>query len=1458
MNGAYSRPLAELGPMERRRNSPSFNQTTKKPLFDGDSSPFDPSPSTANVKASPRLFWQGRDQPSPSRFNSENSPLGHPDESPSRAKRSSIENLKRASRVKNSNMFAREHTQDYDPTSLPKVERPLAGRSLAHHLQGVTDNGREHDSPVTESRTQAHDSIFNDGRSKIPISSPATSPKKFLGDHAFSPNKSISPIKSSLSQPGKHGPPGNENDPENGPASDEDSGAERQLPPGRVLHRHAKSVTFDAAPPQINEYEMTTPEVSSIGTASRESSYDSAEDESFDHGSFLNRDDSFDASLEDIEKTPVVGPEDWRHMSPDHVQDALISPSDDVFLERESPMPEARPSSTHGTMPSSARVDSNGSNGESRPLPPVPASGSPTTRARLSNGLAEAAERVGNAQRALPSPPRPASISKSEIQGLGGYNMSLEDRLRLMMIQDDQVEKSEVEKQRERRMRRGVPREQDHSHEPERHEFESDSIEGLSDVYDLPDLTPRQALPHISRESILKRVQIKDLGDLGLSFSSSPVSSSRDHGGNFGLDPDKPLPSTETISIEERVETRVVIKQEPRDDESEVDQYSIPDLYQTHQSESQSDEEGGENSVIRHGEELEDDVESRYSQNSLGEDNPQNPPGPVSEDEGMATPRQQSPNRSEMQANSQPEAGSRMSLPEFASLLSNEDFGLGLGSYMSPEPSLSTHLDEAKRTVSEQSLLKEPITDYSETFDEQHNHLKPLSLATQLSTEKVGEASHALTDYSTGGETPPGNESTVPEPVATIKAPGGRLKTRLSVTPTDMSAMAAARRQVSGEKAPTPAVPTIPDRHRDRGRHGEGEQPTQLEGDHDQMQENSASRSTDSQPTEPKLEKKSSRRKSLIKLDMPMDEQEGDLSIGLDQEFDRLLEAKNRGYLMRQNTKVIVASSNSEEQASSGGNSHDNSAREIRSAGNSPRKSSQDRPKSWSVEPWNGKMRRKSIREAPGSPRKKPNLDGPVPPLPGQESAVSGALDSVAEDCAIEEELEEGGERGRLFVKVVGVKDLEMQLPKSQQSWFNLTLDNGIHCVQTTWLELGKNAPIGQEFELVVLEDLEFTLTLQTEPPKPPVSVTPESPTKTGKPQKQSAFSRVFGSPRKRRELEKKQQEEEQRAAREKQAARSKRLTGQATAWDLLHNVVAEDGSFGRSYFNLKEHEDQAYGRPYTVIVDCFNEWAIDEGSSVKSKRGTIQRKPPYCVGKLELQVLFVPKPKGATDADMPKSLNGCIRDLQDAEASATRQWEGHLSQQGGDCPYWRRRFFKLDGSKLTAYHEATRQPRATINLAKASKLIDDKSSLMQREGTAKKGGRRKSAFAEEEEGYMFVEEGFRIRFANGEVIDFYADSAADKDGWMRVLADAVGKEPGGSGWTAIVLGRENALKSNGAKAEQTRRQSEPGKPYLPTPRRKIPQAAATTEAPTRRSHNPGPLTNARGRANGAPKSMIF
>ena len=135
---------------------------------------------------------------------------------------------------------------------------------------------------------------------------------------------------------------------------------------------------------------------------------------------------------------------------------------------------------------------------------------------------------------------------------------------------------------------------------------------------------------------------------------------------------------------------------------------------------------------------------------------------------------------------------------------------------------------------------------------------------------------------------------------------------------------------------------------------------------------------------------------------------------------------------MRQNTKIVVASNRqfSDEQPPPDVTAA--AAKEAKSANASPRKPSNER-KPWTKEPWNGKARRRSIRTTSGS-RRVPAPSGPAPPLPGQESAVVGGADSVEDTNNDEDDFEDGAERGRLFVKVVGVKDLDLPLPKSKSN----------------------------------------------------------------------------------------------------------------------------------------------------------------------------------------------------------------------------------------------------------------------------------------------------------------------------------------------------------------------------------------------------------------------------------------
>ncbi|KAL9484886.1 hypothetical protein ACSS6W_003675 [Trichoderma asperelloides] len=1328
--------------------------------------------------------------------------------SPSSHRRSSIERLQKASRVKNSNILALEQKQEYDPTRIPQIERPLAKvQPGAFNFSGGSPGPQSADGDKSASPMSP---------TKSDYSGPST-PRGPSKDQASPTKSSLSPSKFKSSF-----------DHETGMWS-ADTSALDGPPSGRSSHRHTKSVTFDNAPPQINEYEMATPDLSSIGTNSREGSYDSEEDDDEDDEDLLYDpahmggpdDESFDASLEDTDKTPVVGPDDWAR------DNSLVhhSEGDD---DDGSLMPEG----TRGAI-SSGRLSmgSVGSVAENRPLPPLPGAGHVRSQSAGSVPSSPALSQTPEgSHRSLPVPP-PTSATKSDIESFISGKMSLEERLKLMMLSDDSSGKTAAEQQRERRLRRSSGRsrsslgrddslamvdtqdsqigndthnddelEAHDAHETHEEEENIGDMSGIGD-YQLPQ--------PISRESIMKRVNgNKALTDpeADYNFSSPPGSPLRDQ--HFPLDPDVPIPSTEdSLMDDEDDDDRSYDDEDDYDDEDPAESSVIIhrvihedstgfDMYDSDYDDEYDDELDGSHF------QSDDDLEGSHSHyggedSEITEDGLDHKEEPVEEDltieepakepatepakeavkeavkelspldhendaEEALTPRAISP----MEANEQSHHDAESSIvSEFAgSVVSDLESDFTYDTGLDPNHDVSEELDdESPRISTEIPQIKTPEKlvpkpDYDGTgwgddsfksYDDDRSGT-PDSVIHNPVSEDEDEEDHTILER----ESPE-----IPERLATIKASGSKLKTRVSNTPSDIVAMREARRHVSGE---IPSVPSIPNKHRGLApRDGKD-----LELSSDSF-----------------LARHPSFKNRSLTLDL-------DMGLSLDKDFERVIETQKRGYLMRQNTKLVTASDKDAEDSW-----------RTRSANNSPIKA--NRPQSWTVEPWNSQTRR-SIRK--GQP-----VLSPVPPLPGQESNATALNKVIEEDYNVDVANPDSGERGRLFVKVVGVKDLELPIPKNERSWFSLTLDNGVHCVTTAWLELARNAPIGQEFELVVPNDLEFQLTLNVKLEKPTYSHVQPAAVKMAKP-KTSTFSRVFASPKKRKELELRQRAEEERFAQQQKEALARQRKDAGSAYELFSRLAAEDGSFARAYISLKEHENRCFGRPYTAEVVCFNEWASEEesfASTIKSKRGNasgILRRAPYKIGKLELQLLFVPRPNGVTDDDMPKSMNSCIRELKAAEERLARNWEGVLSQQGGDCPYWRRRYFKLVGTKLTAYHEATRQPRATINLSNAKRLIDDRRTLMEKETTGKGGKRRRSAFAEEEEGYMFVEEGFRIRFNNGEVIDFYADTGEDKEGWMKALSDVIGRgdagleeEAGGprsrAKWCELVLKHEQQIR---------------------------------------------------------------
>lgn len=869
----------------------------------------------------------------------------------------------------------------------------------------------------------------------------------------LSPSKlNTSPAKSSLSK--KAGATFRRSgfNAETGVWEDDEDDADKQIPAGRGLHRHHKSVTFDQAPPQINEYEMSTPAPSSIASGSREGSYeDDEEDEeddepSFERGSSMDHDDSFDASLEDTEKTPVVLPEDWRFMSPDTANTDLVNREEDVFEdEYGSPAPTAQPG-TVANRPHQMSASSVDSNGQSRPLPPLPPMITSQSKPR-SDSLSGAFERISVASRSLPTPPMAAAVSKADIQKMGtSTSLSGEDRLRLMALQ---------EQERERRMRRMTSKDSNPVHSP------TANSSGLEDLEPVPALSAsRNSTPQLSRDSILAGLRGETRSNSRDSSEEIADPPQRDLA---SFDPDVPIPSMEDP-------TQPHIKEEEAE---ENDLYSIPDMYNRR---TVSDSDVSANN--------DDDLTSQYSQPSLASFAP-------AIDEDQDTPKAQTPAR---ESNSQANLSQRVSLPDFADFGKPSNFDMGLASY------LGNHEDKQKSAI-----VSTPATDLPDLAALRHSIQR--SYTPDLQTKQQFQSPPTFSQEQVAPGTPEsvvrysGPTATNPSRPAieiTHNIAESQAESDRSLSPSEPSDTGSV---VINEREASPVSPISAEFEDTAG---------------SVISEPTKEPTPDGKLLEPESKETENKRvSSLVPLDIPRGSLDDGLSLGLEKEFDRVVEAQKvefelslqrlyypfngrfpsseiprveerrgtnpmenvpllpkprgarpppgnshatlpspvvdaesfanrsgrqqRGYLMRQNTKIVVASERvSQDECRSPGfpPATENGLLGVPMEANhvvpSPRKTSQP---TWTAEPWNGRIRRKSIRvggEKAVSKRKP--VEGPVPPLPGQASNAQETLDAVAEDeLGEEDEWEEGAERGRLFVKVVGVKDLQMPFPQRKK-----------------------------------------------------------------------------------------------------------------------------------------------------------------------------------------------------------------------------------------------------------------------------------------------------------------------------------------------------------------------------------------------------------------------------------------
>ncbi|ODV78673.1 DUF1709-domain-containing protein [Suhomyces tanzawaensis NRRL Y-17324] len=321
-------------------------------------------------------------------------------------------------------------------------------------------------------------------------------------------------------------------------------------------------------------------------------------------------------------------------------------------------------------------------------------------------------------------------------------------------------------------------------------------------------------------------------------------------------------------------------------------------------------------------------------------------------------------------------------------------------------------------------------------------------------------------------------------------------------------------------------------------------------------------------------------------------------------------------------------------------------------------------------------------------------------------------------------------ERGKLFFRVVGLKNLNLPDIAKHNGKFSLTLDNGVHSIRTANYSLNSTSiVIGKEFELIVGSSLEFILTMKITYDKPKGGYREVRERKVVK--SANRFSRFFGS---------------------KDVMTLTKVVP-VEPHDSWANKFAQDGSFGRCYVDLDQYEKSITCKAQNFDLTCFNEWETTTNSE-----GKIQSVKPYVVGNLEVKMLFVPR----TDQHeiLPTSIKSAYESIDDLQDESSQSFEGYLFQDGGDCDTWKRRFFKLKGTSLIAHSEFSHKTRAKINLAKVVEVI-----YVDKENIHKSSINYRN-FSD----VMLFDNAFKIRFANGEIIDFGAQNKYEKQEWITTI----------------------------------------------------------------------------------------
>lgn len=325
-------------------------------------------------------------------------------------------------------------------------------------------------------------------------------------------------------------------------------------------------------------------------------------------------------------------------------------------------------------------------------------------------------------------------------------------------------------------------------------------------------------------------------------------------------------------------------------------------------------------------------------------------------------------------------------------------------------------------------------------------------------------------------------------------------------------------------------------------------------------------------------------------------------------------------------------------------------------------------------------------------------------------------------------------EKGKLFIRVMGLKNVFLPDFKDRSMLFNITLDNGIHCVKTSNYQANGSASISidKEFELTVNDSLEFILTLKATYEKPKATLVEVKERRVV--QSRNKLGRLFGS---------------------KDVITRTRFVPKETE-DPWQTLLANDGLFARCYVDLEQYLGQVTGLARNFNLTCFNEWATySDGAQRKLKS-------PYPIAELEVKMLYVPRTERYEI--LPSSIKFSYECLDELKKEKMTQLEGYLHQEGGDCDSWKKRWFQLKGTSLIAHSEYSHKTRAKINLTKVAEVVYIDQENINRSSTNYRN------FSD----ILLMEHSFKIRFTDGEIIDFGAPNKQEKTLWINAIQEIV------------------------------------------------------------------------------------